>query len=93
MDTGHDDLFDPRRVELIFQRHRETGERLGVPTIIGEWGAFGGRPGNEKAGAQMMDIIERNLWSHTYWCWEEDIPLGYLWQWRPGLPSLPPRQP
>lgn len=80
VDTGHDDLFDPRRVELIFQRHKETGERLGVPTIVGEWGAFGGRPGNEAAGAQMMDIIERNLWSHTYWCWEEDIVSHPEWR-------------
>lgn len=73
VDTGHDDLYDPRRIELIFQRHKETGGRLGVPTFIGEWGAFEGRPGNEQAGAQMMAIIEQNLWSHTYWSWAEDI--------------------
>ena len=80
VDTGHDDLFNPGRVELIFRRHKETGERLGIPTVIGEWGAFGGRPGNEEAGTQMISILEKNLWSHTYWCWTEDI--ASLPEWR-----------
>lgn len=80
VDTGHDDLFNPGRMELIFRRHKETGERLGIPTVIGEWGAFGGRPGNEEADAQMISILEKNLWSHTYWCWTEDI--ASLPEWR-----------
>lgn len=80
VDTGYNDLYDPHRVELIFQRHRETGKRLGIPTFIGEWGAFYGRPGNEAAGAQMIALIEKNLWSHAYWSWEQDIASRPEWR-------------
>lgn len=80
VDTGHDELYDPGRMELIFQRHRETELRLGVPAFVGEWGAFEGREGNERAGEQMMGIIERNLWSHAYWSWAEDITARPEWR-------------
>ncbi len=80
VDTGHDDLYDPGRVELIFQRHRQTGDLLEVPTLIGEWGAYEGRPGNEEAIRQMIGILERNLWSHTYWAWRPDIEAAPEWR-------------
>lgn len=80
VDTGHDDLYDPSRIELIFQRHKETGDRLCIPTFIGEWGAFEGRSGNESAGAQMISIIEKNLWSHSYWSWAEDMASRPEWR-------------
>ena len=38
VDTGHDELYDPSRIELIFQSHRETELQLGVPAFVGEWG-------------------------------------------------------
>lgn len=79
VDTGYDNLYDPQRVKLIFQRHRQTGERLDVPILIGEWGAFEGRPGNEKAAGQMLNMIEQNLWSHTYWSWAKDIESRPEW--------------
>jgi endoglycosylceramidase len=51
VDTGHDELYDPSRIELIFQRHRETELQLGVPAFVGEWGPLRAaretkRPGN-----------------------------------------------
>lgn len=81
VDTGHDDLYDSQRVDLIFQRHRQTGDSLAVPVFIGEWGAFEGRPGNEKAALQMIRILEQNLWSHAYWSWGPDIESRPEWNY------------
>lgn len=81
VDTGHDDLYNPDRVDLIFRRHKQTGDLLEVPTFIGEWGAFEGRPGNEKAAMQMIRILEKNLWSHTYWSWAPGMESRQEWNY------------
>ncbi len=35
----------PERVAFIFRRHGETAERLGMPMLVSEWGAYGDHPG------------------------------------------------
>ena len=80
VDTGRDDLYAPSRIDLIFRRHKETGEKLGLPIFIGEWGAFGSRPGNHQAASQMFRILEENLWSHAYWDWSADIESLPIWR-------------
>jgi len=56
------------RVELIFKRHRETAERLGMPMLVGEWGAFGGHGADVVPAVWgVVDVFEDILCSDTYW--------------------------
>lgn len=62
------------RVHLIFDRHAESGIRLGMPVLIGEWGAYGG------AGAAIVPTaefnarqFEKHLFSDTYWDYGREI--------------------
>ncbi len=62
------------RVEFIFQRHAEKARQLGLPLLIGEWGAFG------NAGAGILPtarhtaaVFERRLCSDTYWDYSRNL--------------------
>ena len=62
------------RVELIFQRHHETARRLGIPMLIGEWGAFGQADASILPTARhTVAVFERLLCSDTYWAYDRDI--------------------
>lgn len=63
------------RAKFIFKRHRETQERLGVPVIVGEWGALAGFENAYTHMPALLELFERYGWSATYWCWEEDFLL------------------
>lgn len=59
---------DNTRVGLIFQRHGETAQRLGLPMLIGEWGAYGGA--DEKilpTARYTVAQFEKLLCGDTYW--------------------------
>lgn len=60
------------RAKFIFKRHRETQERLGIPVIVGEWGALSGFENAYTHMPALLEDFERYGWSATYWCWEED---------------------
>lgn len=55
------------RVDLIYQRHADTARRLAVPALVGEWGAFSGRPGTLPVAQIVVRRIEKHLFSDTYW--------------------------
>jgi endoglycosylceramidase len=56
------------RVQLIFDRHAESAQRLNMPTIIGEWGAFGGAGEAIVPNARfVVEQFEKHLFSNTYW--------------------------
>jgi endoglycosylceramidase len=55
------------RVEVIFSRHGETARRLGMPMLVGEWGAYGDWPATLPAADSVARIFERLLCSDTYW--------------------------
>lgn len=56
------------RVELIFARHGESAERLHMPMLIGEWGAFGGAgPEIVPTARFVVRQFEKLLCSDTYW--------------------------
>jgi endoglycosylceramidase len=60
------------RVEVILTRHAETGKRLGMPSLVGEWGAYGNA--EALAGAQFVcRQFERFLFSDTYWAYIDNI--------------------
>lgn len=69
VDTDHYDAYNRDRVELIFSTHRKVQERLDVPTLIGEWGAFTNHPVTYELTKDIVSIFERYLWSNTFWCW------------------------
>jgi endoglycosylceramidase len=60
---GYDIVVDTRdlalasndRLALIFQRHAETGKRLDLPVLIGEWGAYGA------AGPEILPTARFNV--------------------------------
>ncbi len=57
----------PARVELIFTRHGETARRLGLPMLVGEWGAYGAWPDTLPAARAVVRMFERLSCSDTYW--------------------------
>lgn len=66
------------RVDLIFQRHGETAKRLGLPMLIGEWGAFGGSDARILPTAwHHAALFESLLCSDTFWAYgkgmEKDV--------------------
>jgi endoglycosylceramidase len=61
------------RIDFIFDEHKKTQERLGVPVIVGEWGAF--NPGeNEYPHLEhLLKKFDENKWSQTYWCYQDGL--------------------
>lgn len=69
VDTEHYEIYNQDRVDLIYSTHRKVQERLNIPTLIGEWGAFTNHPATLELSKALISIFERYLWSNTYWCW------------------------
>ncbi|MBX7256301.1 MAG: cellulase family glycosylhydrolase [Candidatus Hydrogenedentes bacterium] len=56
------------RVKLIFDRHAESGKRLNMPVLIGEWGAYGGAgPAIVPTAEFTVREFERHGFSDTFW--------------------------
>ncbi len=71
VDTGNEDAFNTSRVEMIAGNHVKDSERMNLPVIIGEWGAYNSGFGDFRAGTAHSAIFEKHLWSDTYWCYHE----------------------
>jgi len=69
-DTSFSDAANADRVRLIFERHEQTRERLGMPMLIGEWGAYYGSAGAKDAAYAVKENFERLLCGDTYWSYE-----------------------
>jgi len=63
----------PARVELIFERHGETARRLGMPMLVGEWGAYGSWPDTLPAARAVTRTFERLLCSDAYWDYQPGL--------------------
>lgn len=62
------------RVEFIFNRIHETGQRMNVPVMVGEWGAFHDNSLKMVETAQhVVNLFEDYQFSNTYWAYYEDI--------------------
>lgn len=73
VDTPAIALSSNIRAGTIFARHKETQDRLGVPALVGEWGAFGDAEGVANHASFLLDSFDTYRWSWTYWCWEENF--------------------
>jgi endoglycosylceramidase len=68
VDTHELELTNTDRLDLIFRRHAKSGERLNMPIVVGEWGAFGaGTPGILPSTRHTVNLMEKYLMSNTYW--------------------------
>jgi endoglycosylceramidase len=75
VDTPFLTQASPHRVELIFNRHAATAKRLGIPMLVGEWGAFDRNiPGTLPAAWIVSRQFENHLCGDTYWHYEPDMP-------------------
>ena len=73
VDSDHYESFNKQNVEALFADKRRSQTDLGLPTIIGEWGAFPSKPFTNDLIRHMNGILERYLWSSTYWQWVPGI--------------------
>lgn len=55
------------RLSMILNRHKETQQRLGIPMLIGEWGAFGRNMGVKDVAIFIIKLIEELKCGETYW--------------------------
>ncbi|MBN1640038.1 MAG: cellulase family glycosylhydrolase [Anaerolineae bacterium] len=72
-DTAEIGAANPERVAFIFGRHDETARRLSMPTMVGEWGAYGRIPGTLGPAREVVALLERTLCSETYWAHADAI--------------------
>ncbi|MDT0157860.1 cellulase family glycosylhydrolase [Microbacterium sp. ARD32] len=70
VDTPAIALSSDTRAGTIFARHAETATRLGVPVIVGEWGALDLGEGVAGHARFLQDLFDAHGWSWTYWCWQ-----------------------
>lgn len=74
VDTKEVDSPSTERVEFIFERINETGKRINVPVLIGEWGALHGKSEKMTETARhLVNTFERCNFSNSYWCFYTNI--------------------
>ena len=62
------------RVELIFERIAESGQRLNMPVLIGEWGALPNKnPELESVADFLMNTFNKHQFSDTYWAYGQHM--------------------
>jgi endoglycosylceramidase len=66
-DTENVANSNAKRMEFVFARHRETADRLSVPVVVGEWGAFGQHANTITAAQIVTEQFEKHLFGDTYW--------------------------
>lgn len=75
VDSTRYESFSKTNVELLYEEKRRGQERLGLPAIVGEWGAFPSAEFTNDLIKHMNGILEKNLWGSAY-C-----------EYRPGMES------
>jgi len=62
------------RVEFIFKRVAESGKRMNMPVMVGEWGAFHGKSLKMiETARHLVNLFETHQFSNTYWAYYADI--------------------
>ena len=74
-DTKNQAASSLERVRFIFDRIKQNADRLDMPVLVGEWGAF--YSATDSAVVQqaefIMDQYEQKLFSDTYWSYFEGL--------------------
>lgn len=73
VDSVYTNTAGNNRVDAIFDEHKKTQERLGIPLIVGEWGGM--VPGSDDYPhlEHLLEYFDNNHWSQTYWCFWKDL--------------------
>jgi len=66
VDSDRYESFSRENVERLYAGKRQSQERLGLPTIAAEWGAFPSRDFTNDLIRHMNGIIEKYLWGSAY---------------------------
>lgn len=69
VDTDKYHAYSQHRVDYIFDTHRKVQERLDMPVLVGEWGAFTDFDITYDLSIALIRIFEKYLWSNTFWCY------------------------
>ena len=74
VDTKNLENSSDARLEMIFERINESGNRMNVPVLIGEWGALGADvPAMSDLAYKNLDLIEKYKFSNTYWAYYNGV--------------------
>ena len=74
VDSDRYDAFSKENVERLYAHKKEDAERLKLPALIGEWGAFPSRDFTNDLIRHMNGILEQNLWGDSYCEYHDDMP-------------------
>lgn len=69
VDTPLYKYADNGRVTKIFEEHKISQERLGVPVLVGEYGAFPDKDIAIDCADFLLSVFDENKWSSTYWAY------------------------
>lgn len=69
VDSDRYESFSRETVEYLFADKRTSQLRLGLPLIVGEWGAFPSKSFTNDLIRHMNGILENYLWGSAYWCY------------------------
>jgi endoglycosylceramidase len=73
VDTAHLDLMSQDRLALILKRHQETAERLEMPMLVGEWGAYYLNPDAAESARFTVRLLDQLGCSDTYWSYSPEL--------------------
>lgn len=73
VDTPSYKYASNERIKAIFDEHKRSQDRLGIPVIVGEWGGY--TEGNEWFHhiKFLLELFDKNHWSQTYWTYFDGI--------------------
>ena len=66
VDSDRYENFSKENVERLFADKRSSQEELGLPLIVGEWGAFPSKGFTNDLIRHMNGILEKYLWGSAY---------------------------
>jgi endoglycosylceramidase len=73
LDTPLAALASDARIELIFHRHGETARRLGLPMLVGEWGAYYEDAACVAAARFVVRQLDALRCGDTYWDYRRSL--------------------
>lgn len=72
-DTAWVDRPSTNRLTVIVEQKRRDAERLGLPLLIGEWGAYYGSSDTRQAAGIMRGLLEKHTAGAFYWDYHRDL--------------------
>ena len=76
LDTGLHHEPSPERLGIMMRNRVEEARRMGMPLLIGEWGAFYGDARCVGAAEMMARFLAENTVGEFYWDYHRDIEQG-----------------